>query len=101
MAQALGFRKFFLKNVLPKDDKRGDHDALVLALAVNCQTTKRMQLLWKLYGALASKFGLTKNDIHLSVGVAQVKAGGVLRTSTLPTLNLLLLLLILSSGGIL
>ena len=22
------------------DDKRGDHDALVLALAVNCQTTK-------------------------------------------------------------
>jgi hypothetical protein len=73
-SQAVGFREFFLKNVLPSDDHRGDHDAMVLALAVNCQTSKRMQLLWKLYGALASKFGLTKNDIHLSVGVAQVKA---------------------------
>ena len=74
MAQAESFRNFFLKNVLPADDKRGDHDAMVFALAVNCQTTKRMQLLWKLYGALASKFGLTKNDLHLSVGVPQVKA---------------------------
>jgi len=74
MVQAVGFREFFLKHVLPSDDRRGDHDALVLALAVNCQTSKRMQLLWKLYGALASKFGLTKNDIHLSVGTAQVSA---------------------------
>ena len=73
-SKAIGFREFFLKNVLPSDDRRGDHDAMVLALAVNCQTSKRMQLLWKLYGALASKFGLTKNDIHLSVGVPQVQA---------------------------
>jgi len=67
-------REFFLENVLPEDDARGDHDATVIALAVNCAAYRRLQLLWKLYGAVVDRFGLTKNDAHLSAGDDQVRA---------------------------
>ena len=70
----LALREFFLENVLPEDDARGDHDATVIALAVNCAASRRLQLLWKLYGAVVDRFGLTKNDAHLSAGDDQVRA---------------------------
>ena len=66
-------RDFFLREVLPEDDERGDHDATVLALAVNCDASRRVKLLWRMYGAVAAKFGLTKNDLHLSAGTKQVE----------------------------
>ena len=67
-------RDYFLERVLPPDDARGDHDATVIALAVNCAASHRLRLLWKLYGAVVDRFGLTKNDAHLSAGDAQVRA---------------------------
>ena len=67
-------RTTFLNEVLPADDARGDHDATVIALAVNCAASHRLRLLWKLYGAVVDRFGLTKNDAHLSAGDAQVDA---------------------------
>jgi hypothetical protein len=66
-------RDFFSREVLPEDDARGDHDATVLALAVNCDASRRVKLLWRMYGAVAAKFGLTKNDLHLSAGTKQVE----------------------------
>ena len=70
-------RTFFLNEVLPADDARGDHDATVIALAVNCAASHRLRLLWKLYGAVVDRFGLTKNDAHLSAGDKQVDADAV------------------------
>lgn len=67
-------RTTFLNEVLPADDARGDHDATVIALAVNCAASHRLRLLWKLYGAVVDRFGLTKNDAHLSAGDKQVDA---------------------------
>ena len=67
-------RTYFLNDVLPADDARGDHDATVIALAVNCAASHRLRLLWKLYGAVVDRFGLTKNDAHLSAGDKQVDA---------------------------
>ena len=67
-------RTTFLNKVLPADDARGDHDATVIALAVNCAASHRLRLLWKLYGAVVDRFGLTKNDAHLSAGDKQVDA---------------------------
>ena len=67
-------RTTFLNEVLPADDARGDHDATVIALAVNCAASHRLRLLWKLYGAVVDRFGSTKNDAHLSAGDAQVDA---------------------------
>ena len=67
-------RTTFLNEVLPADDARGDHDATVIALAVNCAASHRLRLLWKLYGAVVDRFGLTKNDAHLSAGDKQVEA---------------------------
>ena len=71
------FERFFLNEVLPADDARGDHDATVIALAVNCAASHRLRLLWKLYGAVVDRFGLTKNDAHLSAGDKQVDADAV------------------------
>ena len=70
-------RTTFLNEVLPADDARGDHDATVIALAVNCAASHRLRLLWKLYGAVVDRFGLTKNDAHLSAGDKQVDADAV------------------------
>ena len=70
-------RTTFLNEVLPADDARGDHDATVIALAVNCAASHRLRLLWKLYGAVVDRFGLTKNDAHLSAGYKQVDADAV------------------------
>ena len=68
-----GLRDFFLREVLPEDDARGDHDATTIALAVNCDASRRVELLRRVYDALTAKFRLTENDLHLSAGTEQVE----------------------------
>ena len=68
-----GLREFFLREVLPEDDARGDHDATTIALAVNCDASRRVELLRRVYDALTAKFRLTENDLHLSAGTEQVE----------------------------
>ena len=68
-----GLREFFLREVLPEDDARGDHDATTIALAVNCDASRRVELLRRVYDALTAKFRLTENDLHLSAETEQVE----------------------------
>ena len=68
-----GLRDFFLREVLPDDDARGDHDATTIALAVNCDASRRVELLRRVYDALTAKFSLTENDLHISAGTEQVE----------------------------
>ena len=64
-------RFFFARCSLGRRQGRPRRD--VLALAVNCDASRRVKLLWRMYGAVAAKFGLTKKDLHLSAGTKQVE----------------------------